>query len=191
MAPRASTVAPSRQASPSREPSPTPDEEEEPFFDMVEELQAHGINAQDIAKLKSASLNTVSSVKMTSRRNLLKIKGLSDAKVDKIKEAVLKITGSSFCTGVQVAEKRQRVVAISTGSKAVDAILGGGIHTQSISEGKSSHFFVELYVRPTDTDVICSIWGVSDGKDAAGAYDERTDAASRSSGRRRWKGGIY
>jgi len=32
-------------------------------------------------------------------------------------------------------DKRKRVVAISTGSKSVDAILGGGIMSQSITEG--------------------------------------------------------
>ncbi|CAE6424385.1 unnamed protein product [Rhizoctonia solani] len=73
---------------------------------------------------------------MTSRRNLLKIKGMSEAKVEKIKEAAQKILGSSFQTGVQVSEKRKRVLQISSGSKSVDAMLGGGFMSQSISEGK-------------------------------------------------------
>lgn len=46
---------------------------------------------QDILKLKSASINTVSGVVMTTRRQLLKIKGMSEAKVEKIKEAAQKI----------------------------------------------------------------------------------------------------
>lgn len=33
--------------------------------------------------------------------------------------------GSSFATGLELQEKRKRVLAIGTGSKAVDAILGG------------------------------------------------------------------
>jgi hypothetical protein len=33
--------------------------------------------------------------------------------------------GSSFATGVDVQEKRKRVLVISTGSKSVDAVLGG------------------------------------------------------------------
>ncbi|CAE6540125.1 unnamed protein product [Rhizoctonia solani] len=71
---------------------------------------------------------------MTSRRNLLKIKGMSEAKVEKIKEAAQKILGSSFQTGMQVSEKRKRVLQISSGSKSVDAMLGGGFMSQSISE---------------------------------------------------------
>lgn len=38
---------------------------------------------------KSAALNTVSGVNMTPRRQLLKIKGLSEAKVEKIKVRVI------------------------------------------------------------------------------------------------------
>ncbi|KAG8850827.1 Meiotic recombination protein dmc1 [Serendipita sp. 411] len=72
----------------SRAASPVQDDDDEPFFDAIEELQNHGINAQDIAKLKSAALNTVTGVRMTPKRQLLKIKGLSEAKVDKIKESL-------------------------------------------------------------------------------------------------------
>jgi RecA/RadA recombinase len=61
--------------------------------------------------------------------------------------------GSSFATGLEVSDKRKRVLILSTGSKNVDGILGGrfaplrcmqahfvvgGIMSQSISEGGSS-----------------------------------------------------
>ncbi|KAG2062330.1 hypothetical protein BDR06DRAFT_40287 [Suillus hirtellus] len=129
-APEGSMPPPSRPSSPSGE-----DIEETPFFDNVDELQQHGINVQDILKLKSASINTVSGVVMTTRRQLLKIKGMSEAKVEKIKEAAQKIMGSSFATGIEVQDRRKRVLVISTGSKSVDTILGGGLMSQSISEG--------------------------------------------------------
>ncbi|KAF4573127.1 Meiotic recombination protein dmc1 [Pleurotus pulmonarius] len=60
--------------------------------------------------------------------------GMSEAKVEKIKEAAHKILGSSFATGIEIQEKRKRVNTISTGSKNVDVILGGGIMSQSVSE---------------------------------------------------------
>jgi len=65
---------------------------------------------------------------------MLKIKGMSEAKVEKIKEAAHKIVGSSFATGLELQERRKRVLIISTGSKAVDTILGGGLISQSITE---------------------------------------------------------
>ncbi|TRM65895.1 Rad51-domain-containing protein [Schizophyllum amplum] len=111
-------------AIPSRASSPVVEEDETPYFDSIDELQSHGINVQDILKLKSAAINTVSGVNMTTRRHLLKIKGMSEAKVEKIKEAAHKILGSSFATGVEIQDKRKRVNVISTGSKAVDGILG-------------------------------------------------------------------
>ena len=46
-------------------------------------LQNHGIGMADITKLKSAGIHTVSGVVMTTRRNLAKIKGFSEAKVNR------------------------------------------------------------------------------------------------------------
>lgn len=126
MAPRR-TVPEGSMPPQSRAPTPpvVDDLDETPFFDNVDELQQHGINVQDILKLKGAAINTVSGVVMTTRRQMLKIKGMSEAKVEKIKEAAQKIVGSSFSTGIEVQDRRRRVLVISTGSKSVDAILGG------------------------------------------------------------------
>ncbi|KAI6044411.1 Rad51-domain-containing protein [Pisolithus marmoratus] len=120
-------MAPRRAAPEGSMPPPT-NHTQAPFFDNIDELQQHGINMQDILKLKSAAINTVSGVVMTTRRQLLKIKGMSEAKVEKVKEAAQKITG------VEVQDRRRRVLVISTGSKSVDSILGGGLMSQSITE---------------------------------------------------------
>lgn len=50
-------------------------------------FKASGIAAIDIKKLKDAGLCTVESVAYSPRKELLQIKGISDAKVDKIIEA--------------------------------------------------------------------------------------------------------
>ncbi|WVR08788.1 meiotic recombinase Dmc1 [Kwoniella sp. DSM 27419] len=99
-------------------------------FESVDELQSHGINAQDITKLKAAGIVTVLGVAQTTRRHLLKIK----AKVEKLKEVCAKILPPPFLTGTQIESRRQNVVYISTGSLSVDKMLGGGIATQSITE---------------------------------------------------------
>ncbi|KAA0195613.1 hypothetical protein HAZT_HAZT010301 [Hyalella azteca] len=62
------------------------EDEETSFFTDIDEMQAHGINAADIKKLKSVGICTIKGVQMTTRRKLCAIKGLSEAKVDKIKE---------------------------------------------------------------------------------------------------------
>jgi meiotic recombination protein DMC1 len=56
----------------------------------IDTIQNHGIGASDIAKLKSAKLYTIGLVAMCSRRKLLDIKGFSEIKVEKIKEAIAK-----------------------------------------------------------------------------------------------------
>ena len=43
-------------------------------------------------------------------------------------QGLIHVQGSSFATGVEVQDRRKRVLVISTGSKSVDAILGGKQH---------------------------------------------------------------
>eukprot|EP00834_Sanchytrium_tribonematis_P002912 NODE_100_length_20331_cov_1.214462.p11 type:complete len:306 gc:universal NODE_100_length_20331_cov_1.214462:14890-15807(+) len=100
----------------------------------ITELGKHGINAADIAKLKNAGVCTIKGLQMTARKNLLKVKGLSDTKVDKMKEAAGKICSSGFMSAQDLEKQRESVVKISTGSKEFDKLLGGGIETQSITE---------------------------------------------------------
>ncbi|KAG2226773.1 hypothetical protein INT45_005738 [Circinella minor] len=107
---------------------------DETFYTSIDELQAHGIGMADINKLKGAGVCTVRGAQMMIKKNLLKIKGLSETKVDKIKDAASKTQGCGFMTGSELAHHRQKVVKISTGSKQFDALLGGGIQTMSITE---------------------------------------------------------
>jgi hypothetical protein len=61
--------------------------------------QASGIAALDIKKLKDAGICTVESVAYTPRKDLLQIKGISDAKVDKIIEAGIHSFTFNFVLG--------------------------------------------------------------------------------------------
>ncbi|KAK9238030.1 Rad51-domain-containing protein [Lipomyces kononenkoae] len=100
----------------------------------VDELQNLGINAADIQKLRAAGIYAISTVLSTTRRNLLKVKGLSEVKVEKIKEAAGKLINAGFISATEQANNRRRVIAISTGSKQLDSVLGGGIKSMSITE---------------------------------------------------------
>ena len=48
---------------------------------VIESLQKHGINQQDIKKLKVAGICTVKRVQMTTRKRLAAVKGSSLAKL--------------------------------------------------------------------------------------------------------------
>lgn len=57
---------------------------------------------------------------MTIKRRLCAIKGFSEAKVDKIKEACSKICTIQFVTALEVSNRRREVFRINTGSKELE-----------------------------------------------------------------------
>jgi DNA repair protein RAD51 len=54
---------------------------------MIQKLEEVGINNADIKKLADAGFQTVESIAFTAKKNLITIKGLTEAKIDKILEA--------------------------------------------------------------------------------------------------------
>ncbi|EOR01152.1 hypothetical protein E3P77_00801 [Wallemia ichthyophaga] len=96
----------------------------ETTFDHIDTLQQYNINAADITKLRNGGISTVMAV----------LQGLSEVKVEKIKEAAQKCSKTGFLTAAEVAKKRESICNISTGSKAFDAILGAGVQSQAITE---------------------------------------------------------
>jgi meiotic recombination protein DMC1 len=124
------------QSSSSKSTAQTATVDEAISFRVITDLQGVGVNVADIKKLQEAGLATVGSVLQCSSRDLIAIKGLSEAKVEKIKEAARKIDtrGSLFKSGLEAKERRKSIVHVTTGSSALDKILGGGIETSSITE---------------------------------------------------------
>ncbi|GMK56199.1 hypothetical protein CspeluHIS016_0300390 [Cutaneotrichosporon spelunceum] len=57
-----------------------------------------------------------------------------EAKIEKLKEASQKMLPPAFSSAADISDRRASVVYVSTGSKAVDSMLGGGVATQSITE---------------------------------------------------------
>ncbi|KAH7522245.1 hypothetical protein FEM48_Zijuj07G0118000 [Ziziphus jujuba var. spinosa] len=109
-------------------------EDEEDLFESIDKLISQGINAGDVKKLQDAGIYTCNGLMMHTKKNLTGIKGLSEAKVDKICEAAEKIVNFGYITGSDALLKRKSVVRITTGSQALDELLGGGIETLAITE---------------------------------------------------------
>ncbi|MCO5600289.1 hypothetical protein L7F22_054399 [Adiantum nelumboides] len=110
------------------------DIEDEDSFELIEKLTAQGINAGDIKKLQDAGIYTCNGLLMQTKKTLTAIKGLSEAKVDKIVEATEKLVHFGYITGNEILNRRKSVVHITTGSRALDEILGGGIETLALTE---------------------------------------------------------
>ena len=51
---------------------------------LINKLEQHGISASDIKKLSEAGYYTIESLAYTPKKTLLAIKGISEAKADKI-----------------------------------------------------------------------------------------------------------
>ncbi|XP_018325295.1 meiotic recombination protein DMC1/LIM15 homolog [Agrilus planipennis] len=110
-------------------------EEEEICFQDIVLLEEHGISIQDIRKLQAAGINTIKGAQMTITKKLCEIIGSNDEKVAKIKEACTKISlPNCFITASEFSDQRKHLFKLSTGSNALDKLLGGGVESMSITE---------------------------------------------------------
>ncbi|CAG8438381.1 recombinase rad51 [Rhizophagus irregularis] len=112
----------------------TEETEHEPTHIPIQRLEEFGINASDIKKLTDNGFHTIQSVAYSPRKVLLNVKGLSEAKVDKIQGEAFKMAPMGFLSATEIQAKRRDTLYITTGSKELDKLLGGGIETGSITE---------------------------------------------------------
>ncbi|TMS12229.1 DNA repair protein RAD51-like protein B [Larimichthys crocea] len=110
-------------------------EEEENFGPQpLCRLEQCGISASDIKKLEDAGFHTIEAVAYAPKKELLNIKGISEAKADKILTEAAKLVPMGFTTATEFHQRRAEIIQISTGSKELDKLLQGGIETGSITE---------------------------------------------------------
>nr|ADD24297.1 DNA repair protein RAD51 homolog 1 [Lepeophtheirus salmonis] len=111
------------------------EEEEEGFGPMpISVLEQHGISASDVKKLSEVGYHTVESIVYAPKKSLLAIKGISEAKADKLLAEGQKLIPTGFTTATEMHIRRSQIIQITTGSKELDKLLKGGIETGSITE---------------------------------------------------------
>nr|AKI32385.1 DNA meiotic recombinase 1 [Watanabea reniformis] len=124
-------------ASSQREAQAAAEEEDIEEFDPIDKLQQLGINAGDIKKAKEAGYHTCQSLLMQTKKKLTDIKGLSEAKIEKMVEAAKKLCplhyGWQSAREVEV-QRSKEIAKISFGAEAVNELLGGGLETKCITE---------------------------------------------------------
>ena len=101
---------------------------------LIEQLEGNGISMGDIKKLKVEGYHTVESVAYAPKKALLTVKGISEAKADKISQEAAKLVPLGFTTASEFHNRRSELICLTTGSKQLDTLLGGGIETGSITE---------------------------------------------------------
>lgn len=65
------------------------------------------------------------SVAYAPKKQLLAIKGISEAKADKIQAEAMKLVPMGFTTATEFHQRRAEIIQISTGSKELDKLLQG------------------------------------------------------------------
>ncbi|XP_044744997.1 DNA repair protein RAD51 homolog 1 [Coccinella septempunctata] len=100
----------------------------------VSKLEGNGISSGDIQKLEEAGFHTIEAIAFSPKKYLLAIKGMSENKVEKLLTEAAKLVPMGFTTAAEFHQKRSEIVSLTTGSKGLDKLLGGGIETGSITE---------------------------------------------------------
>lgn len=100
----------------------------------IDVLIGNGISKKDIEKLQESGLCTVESIAYTPKKILTTIKGISDLKADKLISEASKIVPLGFTTATEFHQRRSELITLTTGSKQLDTLLGGGIETGAITE---------------------------------------------------------
>jgi len=107
------------------------DETEKKRYLSIEEIP--GVTPSIAEKLRELGFNTVESLAMATIRELEQA-GISDKKAFEIINAARSSITLSFIRADELLERRQEVLRLTTGSKKLDELLGGGLETQTITE---------------------------------------------------------
>ena len=107
--------------------------EEKPIkkYEMLEDLP--GIGPATAQKLKELGFHTVESLATATVKELEQA-GISEKKASEIIRKARSSLALSFIRADELLKMRQNVSRLTTGSKALDQLLGGGLETQTITE---------------------------------------------------------
>ena len=93
-----------------------------------------GVGAATAEKLSDAGFDTLMAIAVASPGELTESAGFSEAVARKVIQSARSQLDMGFETGEELLAKRQNVIRISTGSKALDALIGGGIESGAVTE---------------------------------------------------------
>lgn len=93
-----------------------------------------GVGEKIAEKLRESGYADLMSIAASSAGELGGAVGIGEETANKIISAARGALDMGFDTATKVLEKRGNVGKITTGSKALDALLGGGIETQALTE---------------------------------------------------------
>lgn len=111
------------------------EEEEEPEkrkqYEVIEDLP--GVGPATAEKLRELGFQTVESVAIATVRELVPA-GIGEKQAAKIITEARNSIAMTFVRADELIKIRQNVQRLTTGSKAIDELVGGGLETQTITE---------------------------------------------------------
>jgi len=104
---------------------------EEKKYERLEDLP--GVGPATAQKLRELGFNTVESL-ATATIKELEPAGVGEKKASDVIRAARSTLSLTFIRADELLKMRQSVLRLTSGSKAIDEILGGGLETQTITE---------------------------------------------------------
>ena len=93
-----------------------------------------GVGAATAEKLEEAGFNNLMSIAVASPADMVEIAGVTEATARKTINNARSKLDMGFETGIEALEKREKVMKITTNSKTLDALFGGGGETNTITK---------------------------------------------------------
>ena len=100
--------------------------------ESIEDLP--GVGEKTAERLKEAGYTDYMSLAASSGGELASVADIGEDTANKIINAAREKLKMGFEPATEVMKKREKIGKISTGSKALDTLLGGGVETQAITE---------------------------------------------------------
>ncbi|MCK5139065.1 MAG: DNA repair and recombination protein RadA [Nanoarchaeota archaeon] len=93
-----------------------------------------GVGAATIEKLENGGFPDLMAVAVATPGELIEATGVGEAVAKRMIASSRTMLDMGFSSGLDLLEKRKNVLKITTGSKELDTLLGGGMETNGITE---------------------------------------------------------
>ncbi len=94
-----------------------------------------GVGEVTAEKLRESGYDNILTIAVASPKDLSEVTGIAEGAAARIIAAARKMADvGKFETGDEILKKRESVLKLTTGSKSLDDLLGGGLETQAITE---------------------------------------------------------
>jgi len=103
--------------------------------EMISIEDLPGIGPKGAQKLREAGYEDLMSIAAASAGEIVTACEIGQATAEKIIEAARDKLDMGFKSAADVMEKRKEIGRVTTGSDSLNALLGGGVETQAITEG--------------------------------------------------------